>query len=189
VGVSASSSSLSPSSVLSLLDRARGTVSARELRVLVSRSATSPWAASSHRPPPPSPPGTNLRRLFGGSVVGSRPALTRDLAGVRVGRRGDCSVEAIVVAAGATIACAVRCRKWCYKLLQVGKGKASLWCVYLAAQKLCGWRMALCRRSRVGVFVVCDKLRMRYPPRVTLHSFTQIGIAVLFTGREAATLL
>jgi hypothetical protein len=67
------------------------------------------------------------------------------------------------------VACAVR---WCYKLLQVGKGKASLWCVYLAAQKLCGWRMALCRRSRVGVFVVCDKLRMRCCPRVTLRSFT-----------------
>jgi hypothetical protein len=87
------------------------------------------------------------------------------------------------------VACAVWCRKWCYKAPASREGKASLWCVYLAAQKLCGWRMALCRRSRVGVFVVCDKLRMRCCPRVTLRSFTWTAIAVLFTGRAAATLL
>lgn len=95
VGVSASSS-LSPSSVLSLLDRGRGAVSARELRVVVSRGVAFPSPLSSHRPPPPSPPGMNLRRLLGGSVVSSRRGLTRVLAGVRVGRRGECSVEAIL---------------------------------------------------------------------------------------------
>lgn len=111
VGVSASSS-LSPSSVLSLLDRARGAVSARELRVVVSMDVASPSALSSHRPPPPSPPGMNLRRLLGGSVASSGRELTRDLAGVRVGRRGECSVEAMVVMDSAMVACAAGCRKW-----------------------------------------------------------------------------
>lgn len=91
-----SSSSLSSSPVLTLLDRARGAVSAREGRLLDSLGTASASSLSSQRPPPPSPPGMNLRRLFGGSVASSLREFTRDLAGVRVGRRGESSVEAIV---------------------------------------------------------------------------------------------
>ena len=111
VGVSASSS-LSPSSVLNLLDRARGAVSARELRVVISMGVAPPSALSSHLPPPPSPPGMRWRRLLEGSVARSGRELTRDLAGVRVGRRGESSVEAMVVADSAMGACTVGGRKW-----------------------------------------------------------------------------
>lgn len=99
VGVSASSF-LSPSSVLSRLDRARGAVRARELLVVGSICAGCPSPLASQFPPP-RPPGTNLRRLFGGSVASSLRELTRDLAGVRVGRRSDRSVEAMLAVNGA----------------------------------------------------------------------------------------
>jgi hypothetical protein len=102
VGVSASSSFLSPSSVLSRLDRARGAVSARELLVMGSICAGCPSLLLSQCPPPPRPPGTNLRLLFGGSVASSLRELTRDLAGVRVGRRS--SVEAMMAVNGAVFA-------------------------------------------------------------------------------------
>lgn len=106
----------------------------------------------------------NLRRLFGGSVASSLRELTRDLAGVRVGRRGDSSVEAILAANGAMIASAVRCRKWwCYKL-QVGEGKASLWSV--AAQVLCSSRMTLCGLGGIDVNVANSKATARRRPRV-----------------------
>jgi hypothetical protein len=104
VGVSASSWFLSSSSVLSRLDRARGAVSARELLVMGSICAGCPSLLLSQCPPPPRPPGTNLRLLFGGSVASSLRELTRDLAGVRVGRRSDRSVEAMLAVNGAVFA-------------------------------------------------------------------------------------
>ena len=146
VGVSASSS-LSPSSVLSLLDRARGAVSARELRVVVSMGVAAPSALSSQRPPPPRPPGMNLRRLLGGSVASSGRELTRDLAGVRVGRRGDISVEAMVVAEVVLIACA----EVVLRDVVVERGEASLWwwCVLRRRCCACG-RAWLCADAAVS---------------------------------------
>jgi hypothetical protein len=185
VGVSASSSLVSPSNVLVALDRARGAVSARELRVLVSRGVAAPSAPSSHCSPTPSPPAINLRRLFGGSVVGSRRVLTRDLAGVRVGRRGDCSVKAMLTAEGAMVSRMVWYRKWCYKL-QVGTG-ASLWCV--SRRRCCTARAWLCAGEVVSLnwqaaanytcaVVACNRV----------CSLESRGVVVLFTGRPAATL-
>lgn len=135
----------------------------------------------------------NLRLLFGGSVASSLRELTRDLAGVRVGRRGDSSVEAILAANGAMVAVfAVRCRKWwCYKL-QVGEGKASLWSV--AAQVLCSSRMTLCGLDGNEVNVPNSKATMRRRPRVIecarcgddVVLFPSAGLAVTLSCREAA---
>lgn len=101
--------------MLSRLDRARGAVSARELLVMDSICAGCPSPLPSQCPP--WPPGTNLRLLFGGSVASSLRELTRDLAGVRVGRRSDRSVEAMWAVNGAVFARGV--------VSAVGRGEAS----------------------------------------------------------------
>ena len=72
----------------------------RALGAVFAASATSfssTPSGCSHRPPPPIPPGTYFRFLFGGSVTASVVSRTRGaLAGVRVVWRGESASAAMV---------------------------------------------------------------------------------------------